>query len=157
MRERESCAEWAKLSHGAYILRTNVTDWSAEDLWRTYTQLTDAEAAFRVAKSDLRIRPIWHHREDRVDSHILVCFLAYAMWKTLEGWQSKAGLGSSPRTVIEELKRVQSVDVVLPIDEGPELRLRCVVRPDREVAMLLDRLGLRLPKRLKPAEELAGV
>ena len=157
MQERESCAEWAKLSHGAYILRTNVTDWSAEELWRTYTQLTDAEAAFRVAKSDLRIRPIWHQREDRVEGHILVCFLAYAMWKTLEGWQSKAGLGSSPRTVIEELKRVQSVDVVLPIDEGPELRLRCVVRPDPEVAMLLDRLGLRLPERLRPAEELAGV
>lgn len=156
-RDRTKTSEWARISHGAYVLRSNVCDWTPDELWRTYIQLTDAEAAFRVAKSDLRIRPIWHQKEERVDAHILVCFLAYAMWKTLEGWQSKAGLGSSRRTVIEELKRVQSVDVVLPVEEGPELRLRCVVRPDPEVAALLDRLGLRLPERLRPARELAGV
>lgn len=84
-----------------------------------------------------------------MQAHILVCFLALCLWKTLEGWQSSAGLGNSPRTLLEELKRIQCVDVVLPIVAGPELRLRCVVEPDPDLASLLERLGLRLPKRLR--------
>ena len=103
------------MTEGTYILRSNVTDWSAEELWRTYIQLSQAEAAFRIQKSDLKIRPIWHQREDRVQAHILVCFLAFALWKTLEGWQKRAGLGSSPRTVLQELRAIASVDVVLPL------------------------------------------
>jgi hypothetical protein len=113
-------------------------------------QLVEAEAAFRIQKSDLKIRPVWHHKEERVQSHRLVCFLAYVLWKTLSGWQQKAGLGSSPRTILEEFKRINSVDVILPVDGGPELRLRCVVRPDKAQAALLNRLGLTLPKRLRP-------
>ncbi|MHC4493629.1 MAG: IS1634 family transposase, partial [Planctomycetota bacterium] len=148
---KEEWSEWAQLTEGTYILRSNVTDWSAEELWRTYIQLSQAEAAFRIQKSDLRIRPIWHQREDRVQAHILVCFLAFALWKTLEGWQKRAGLGSSPRTVLEEMRRIQSVDVVLPLESGREMRLRCVVRPDKAQAALLDRLGLELPRRLRPS------
>jgi transposase len=142
---------WAVLSEGAYILRTNIHDWSEEDLWRTYIQLTDAEAAFRIHKSDLSIRPVWHQKAERVQAHILVCFLAYALWKTLEQWQQQAGLGNSPRTILEEIGRIQSTDVVLPLADPPgrELRIRCVVRPDKAQAMLLDRLGLRLPERLR--------
>jgi len=93
---RLSCAvrpqwdEWARNSEGCYLLRTNIADWDAEQLWRTYIQLSEAEAAFRIHKSELSIRPIWHQREDRVQAHILVCFLAY-VWKTLEQWQSRAG------------------------------------------------------------------
>ena len=143
--------EWASLSEGAYVLRTNIHDWSEEDLWRTYIQLTEAEAAFRIHKSDLSIRPVWHHKADRVQAHILVCFLAYVLWKTLEQWQQRAGLGNSTRTILEELGRIQSTDVVLPLADVPgrELRIRCVVRPDQAQAMLLDRLGLRLPERLR--------
>ena len=80
-----------------------------------------------------------------------MCFLAFAMWKTLEGWQKRAGLGSSPRTILEELRRIHTVDVVLPLDDGREMTLRCVVRPDKAQAMLLDRLGLELPLRLRPS------
>ena len=148
---KEEWSEWAQLTEGTYVLRSNVTDWSAEELWRTYIQLSEAEAAFRIHKSDLRIRPIWHQREDRVQAHILVCFLAFALWKTLEGWQKKAGLGSSPRTVLEEMRRIPSVDVVLPLADGREIKLRCVVRPDKAQAALLDRLGLELPRRLRPS------
>lgn len=144
--------EWAEHSEGAYVLRTNIHDWSEEDLWRTYIQLTEAEAAFRIHKTDLSIRPIWHQKAERVQAHILVCFLAYVLWKTLEQWQSRAGLGHSPRTLLEEIGRIQSTDVVLPLTDEPdrELRIPCVVRPDRAQAMLLDRLGLRLPERLRP-------
>ncbi len=143
--------DWARHSEGCYVLRTNITDWSAEMLWRTYIQLTEAEAAFRIHKSQLSLHPIWHQRTDRVQAHILVCFLAYVMWKTLEQWQSRAGLGNSPRTILDELGRIQSTDVVLPTAENPsrELRIRCVVRPDTAQAFLLDRLGLSLPQRLR--------
>jgi transposase len=143
--------EWARHSEGTYLLRTNVSEWTSEELWRTYVQLTEAEAAFRIHKSDLSIRPIWHQKAERVQAHILVCFLAYVLWKTLEQWQRRAGLGNSPRTILEEIGRIQSTDVVLPLADEPgrELRLRCIVRPDKPQAMLLDRLGLRLPERLR--------
>lgn len=149
--------EWAKRTEGTYILRSNVMEWSAEELWRTYIQLTEAEAAFRIQKSDLRLRPIWHHDEDRVLAHILVCFLAYALWKTLTGWQASAGLGSSPRTILEELRKIQSVDVVLPLVDNREMRLSCVVRPDNAQAALLARLGLRLPTRLRKSSMSDGM
>lgn len=143
--------DWARHSEGCYVLRTNLHDWTGEALWRTYIQLSEAEAAFRIHKSDLSIRPIWHQRQDRVLAHIMVCFLAYVLWKTLEQWQSRAGLGNSPRTVLQELAAITSTDVVLPTAVTPsrELRLRCVVRPDRAQAILLERLGLRLPERLR--------
>ena len=148
-RARLEWDDWARHSEGCYLLRSNIADWSPEDLWRTYIQLTDAEAAFRIQKSELVIRPIWHQREDRVKAHILVCFLAYVLWKTLEQWQHRAGLGRSPRTILEELGRIQSTDIVLPTTDGREMRLRCVVRPDLAQARLLDRLGLVLPERLR--------
>lgn len=148
---RSEWDEWAQASEGCYVLRTNVTGWTPEMLWSTYIQLTEAEAAFRIHKSDLAIRPIWHQRADRVQAHILVCFLAYVLWKTLEQWMARAGLGNSPRTLLAELSAIASADVVLPTAEPleRELRIRCVVRPDKAHAMLLDRLGLRLPERLR--------
>jgi transposase len=141
--------DWAALSEGTYVLRTNIKDWTHERLWKTYVQLTQAEAAFRVQKSELSIRPIWHQREDRVDAHILVCFLAFAMWKTLECWQSKAGLGNSPRTILMEMSRIQSHDVILPTTIGKDIRLRCVTQPDEAQSAILARLGITLPKRMK--------
>ena len=143
--------DWSRHSEGCYVLRTNLRDWTSEALWRTYIQLSEAEAAFRIHKSELSIRPIWHQREDRVLAHILVCFLAYVLWKTLEQWQSRAGLGNSPRTVLQELAAITSTDVILQTAAVPshELRLRCVVRPDRAQATLIERLGLRLPERLR--------
>jgi len=141
--------EDARVRQGCYVLRSNVTDWTAEELWRAYMHLTDAEAAFRIQKSDLRLRPIWHQRADRVQAHILVCFLAYVMRKTLEGWSAKAGLGNSPTTLVEEMARIQSTDVVVPAKDGRTIRLRCIVRPDKAQSTLLDRLGLTLPERLR--------
>ena len=148
---RPEWEEWARYSEGCYILRTNIEDWSAEDLWRTYIQLTEAEAAFRIQKSELSLRPVWHQKAERVQAHILVCFLAYVMWKTLEQWQRRAGLGSSPRLLLDELATIQSTDVVLPLatERDREIRIRCVVRPSRAQAALLDRLGLELPERLR--------
>ena len=143
--------DWARTSEGCYILRTNVLDWSPEDLWHTYIQLTEAEAAFRIHKSELSMRPIWHQKAARVQAHIFVCFLAYVLWKTLEQWQRRAGLGNSPRLILDELASIKSTDVVLPLADVPgrDIRIRCVVRPDKAQAALIDRLGLKLPERLR--------
>ncbi len=158
--------EWARVSEGCYLLRSNLTDWESEELWKTYIQLTDVEAAFRVQKDPLSIRPIWHQKEHRAQAHILVCFLAYVLWKTIEKWQERAGLGNSPRKILDELRHIESLDVVLPLvgEPGREARLRCVVRPEKAQAMLIDRFGLRLPTRLRipaglrtPRLEEAGV
>jgi transposase len=145
--------DWAAISEGAYLLRSNITDWSDQQLWKAYIQLTQAEAAFRIQKDQLNVRPIWHQREDRVQAHILVCFLAFVLWKSLEMWQSRAGLGNSPRTILEEIKRIQSQDVVLPTATHGQIRLRCVTHPDPAQAALLNRLGIVLPKRMRLAEQ----
>ena len=144
--------DWAALSEGAYLLRSNINDWSDQQLWKAYIQLTQAEAAFRIQKDQLNVRPIWHQREDRVQAHILVCFLVFVLWKCLEMWQQRAGLGNSPRTILEELARIQSHDVVLPTATHGQIRLRCVTQPDAAQAALLDRLGIILPKRMRTAE-----
>ena len=112
---------------------------------RAYIQLTEAEAAFRIHKSDLRLRPIWHQKEERVLAHILVCFLAYVLWKTLSQRCQRAGLGHEPRRVFEELGKIQLVDVVLPTRQGTEIRRRCVTQPTDHQAILLTRLQFRLP------------
>jgi transposase len=140
---------WAELSEGCYLLRSNVTDWTDEELWKAYIQLTEAESAFRVHKSDLSIRPIWHQKEDRVLAHILVCFLAYVLWKTLAGLCERAGLGHEPRRVLKELQEIRVVDVVLPTRKGVEIRRRCITKPSEHQQILLHHLGLHLPSRLK--------
>jgi transposase len=144
--------DWAALSEGAYLLRSNISDWSDQQLWKAYIQLTQAEAAFRIQKDQLNVRPIWHQHAERVQAHILVCFLAFVLWKSLEMWQQRAGLGNSPRTVLEELARIQSHDVVLPTVTHGQIRLRCITQPDAAQAALLDRLGIFLPKRMRLEE-----
>ncbi len=147
--KQEAWRDWATLSEGCYLLRSNVVDWSPEDLWKAYIQLTEAEAAFRIQKSDLRIRPVWHQREDRVLAHILVCFLAYVLWKTLHQMVHAAGLGDEPRRVLAELSKISMVDVVLPTSSGVDIRRRCVTQPTEHQTILLQQLGLHLPQQKK--------
>ena len=141
-------------SQGCYALRSNIREWTEAEIWKTYIQLTQVEEAFRVHKSELGIRPVWHHREDRVQSHILVCFLAYILWKFLEQWQSRAGLGNSPRTILEEAGQIQIGDIVLPTTTGERIRLRSVVSPDNAQKIIFQRLGVDLPKRMRILESM---
>ena len=146
--------DWARLSEGCYVLRSNLLETNPKVLWKRYIQLTDVESAFRITKDELEIRPIWHQKGDRVKAHILVCFLAYALWKTLEGWMNRSGLGDAPRAVLAELTKIKSGDVVLPTQTPKgeplqEIRLRCVTEPDAPQKVLLNRLGLNLPHRLR--------
>lgn len=112
------------------------------------------EAAFRIHKSDLQLRPVWHQKEDRVQAHILVCFLAYVLWKMLAMRCRRAGLGDEPRKVLDELARIRTVDVVLHTDTGLLLRRRCVSQPTDHQAILLHRLGLTLPQHLPQTDQI---
>ena len=128
-------------------------------LWHWYLQLQQAEAAFRISKSDLWLRPLYHHKTKRVEAHILICFLALALWRTLEQWMSARGLGNCARQLVAEVATIKSMDVVLPIrqaEETIELRLRTVAKPDRLVAELLHRLGLELPVRSRVVENVVA-
>ena len=134
---------------GAYLLRTNCEETDPAQLWRWYIQLVQAEAAFRTAKSDLGLRPIFHQKEERVQAHILVCFLALALWRTLEQWMHAKGMGTCARQLIKQISGIKSMDVLLPVKRGElvcELRLRIVGTPQPATAQLLAHLGLRLPK-----------
>ena len=144
----ERWREWATLTEGCYLLRSNIADWSPADLWTAYIQLTQAEAAFRIHKSDLQLRPVWHQKPERVQAHLLVCFLAYVLWKTLGLLCQRGGLGDEPRPVWEELAQLQVVDVVLPTRTGVEIRKRCVTQPTKRQGELLQRLKLTLPRHL---------
>ena len=147
------------MADGCYLLRSNLVGVDGATLWRRDIQLTEAEWAFRVTKDELSIRPIWHQKEDRVKAHILVCFLAYAMWKMLAGWMKNARLGDAPRTLLEEFAKLKSGDVTLTARSPGEERqrhitLRCVTEPDPAQAILLQRLGLTLPRRLRRLDDL---
>ena len=158
----QSWNDRANLTDGCYILRSNLCDVDPVTLWKRYIQLTEAEWAFRISKDELQIRPIWHQKEDRVRAHILVSFLAYVLWKTLAGWMQRSGLGDAPRTLLEEFAKIKSGDVVLQARSqhgGPvrTVRLRCVPEPDPAQKVLLSRLGLTLPKRLRRLDEFEPV
>jgi transposase len=139
----------AHLQKGAYLLRTNCEETDPVQLWKWYIQLTQAEAAFRTSKSDLGLRPVFHHKKERVAAHILVCFLALAMWRSLEQWMSAKGLGTCARQLLKEMAQVKSMDVLVPVKRDAlqtHLRVRVVSTPEPALGQLLAHLGLQLPK-----------
>jgi transposase len=158
------------LAHdGVYGLQTNVAGWSPQQFWETYMQLTVVERAFRVLKSHLLLRPVWHQYSGRTQAHVLICVLAYALWKTLDHLAKKAGLQTlihkpeptpgrpgpkprpmSPETILRELGQIQIGDIHLETTAGEQLLLRRVARPNPEQARILAALPFQLPERLSP-------
>ena len=147
--QKDAHREWAELSDGCYLLRTNIQNQSPTELWRTYIGLTQIEDCFRISKHDLGLRPIYHQKETRTQAHILVCFLALVMWRTLQQWMSGCGLGTAPRKLLEEMAEIRSMDVVLPTGNERDIRLRTVSRPEKHLAILLQQLALPLPNKPK--------
>ena len=97
------------------------------------------------------MRPIFHHKKDRTQAHILVCFLALAMWRTLQQWMKASGLGTAPRKLLEELRELKSLDVLLPTREKT-IRLRMVATPEKQLKVLLQRMKILIPNRPKVIE-----
>jgi len=150
--EDESKLGWAQAAQGAYLLRTNCTEQDPRKLWHWYIHLTEVEDAFRTGKSDLGLRPVFHQREDRVQAHIMVCFLALVMWRSLEMWLAGKRLGNCARQVLKELETIHSMDVVLPVKDKADVRLRLVAKPDKLAADLLAHMQLKLPTRPKKVQ-----
>jgi transposase len=148
IRKNEDRYQWALQSGGSYILRTNWTEADPKTIWKRYIQLTEVEDAFRAEKHDLGMRPIYHRKQDRTQAHILVCFLALAMWRTLQQWMKASGLGTAPRKLMEELREVRFLDVLLPARDKT-IRLRVVSTPPKELKVLLQRMKVLLPNKPK--------
>lgn len=152
IKKHEDRYEWLLSTSGSYLLRTNWTEKDPKEIWKTYIQLTQVEDAFRTAKSDLGMRPIYHHKADRTQAHILVCFLALVLWRTLQQWMDCSGLGTAPRKLLEELREIRSLDVLLPSRDNKTIRLRVVSTAPPGLKILLQRLKLPLPNRPKVVE-----
>ena len=151
IKKNEDRYQWALETGGSYILRTNWGETDPKTLWNTYIQLTEVEDSFRTEKYDLGMRPIFHHKQDRTQAHILVCFLALTMWRTLQQWMKASGLGTAPRKLLEELRELKSLDVLLPTREKT-IRLRMVATPARELKVLLQRMKILIPNKPKMIE-----
>jgi transposase len=151
MRKNEERYLRALENGGSYILRTNWMESDPKTLWNTYIQLTEVEDSFRTEKYDLGMRPIFHRKKDRTQAHILVCFLALAMWRTLQQWMKASGLGTAPRKLLEELRELKSLDVLLPTREKT-IRLRMVAAPEKQLKVLLQRMKILIPNRPKVIE-----
>lgn len=136
---------------GNYILRTNWKESDPKTLWSTYIQLTEVEDAFHAAKQDLGMRPIFHQKKERTQAHILVCFLALALWRTLQQWMKASGLGSSPRKLLSEMKEIKSLDVLLPARDRT-IRLRVVAAPSSPLKVLLQKMNIPLPNKPRAIE-----
>jgi hypothetical protein len=150
-------------------LRSNRAGWTAQEFWETYIQLTVVERAFRVLKSDLLLRPVWHQYGKRVEAHVMICVLAYALWKTLDHLAKRARLHTlintpdprsgnaapkprpmTPEVILRELATIELGDIHLQSIDGKDLVLPRVARPGAEAARILAALKLQIPDRLSP-------
>lgn len=135
---------------GHYLLRSNLPGENPAELWQHYITLTEIEGAFRTLKGDLGIRPVYHHRDDRIQAHIFVCFLAYCLQVTLRRKLHALAPGLSPRAALEKFTAMSMVDVHLPTTDGRTLLLSRYTHPDKETLLLLDKLKLSLPAQPPP-------
>jgi transposase len=135
---------------GHYLLRSNLTSEDPAVLWARYIQLTNIEAAFRSLKSDLRLRPIYHRLEGRVEAHIFVAFLAYCLQVTLKNRLQIHAPGLTPSQVLEKLASIQMIDVWIPTCDGRWLVLPRYTQPAKDLALLMEKLELVLPSQPPP-------
>jgi transposase len=135
---------------GSYILRSNAIHEDATTMWSMYMQLVWIESAFKSMKSDLAIRPIWHHVQPRVEAHIFVAFMGYCLMAMLRKHLEPLAPGLSPKAVLEQLASIQMLEVCLPTSDGRWLIMPRYTEPQAEQKMLLEKLKLTLPPQPPP-------
>jgi hypothetical protein len=135
---------------GRYLLRSNLCGEDPATLWEYYIQLTEVEQAFKELKSNLNIRPIYHQRDDRIEAHIFVAFLAYCLQVTLKQRLRALAPGLTPRAALEKFSAIQMVDVHLPTTDGRTLILSRYTEPEKDQQLLLQRLRMTLPDQPPP-------
>jgi len=142
---------------GRYLLRTNLTGTDPKVLWEYYLQLVAIEAAFRNLKGDLQIRPIFHQKEERIEAHIFVAYLAYCLQVTLQAKLRPVAGGLTPRSVLEKFAAMQMMNVCFPTEQpGKELVFRRYTQPEKDHQILLAQLGWQLPEQPPPRISVKG-
>jgi len=141
---------WCQVREGRYLLRTNLVGREPAQMWEFYIQLVHVEEAFRNLKGDLALRPIHHQKQDRIEAHIFVAFMAFAMHVTLRHRLRALAPGLTPRSVLEKFAAVQMIDVHLPTTDQRTVILSRHTEPEPELRMLLDRMRLTLPPQPPP-------
>ena len=135
---------------GRYLLRSNLCGEDPAKLWEYYIQLVEIEQAFKELKGDLAIRPIYHQRDDRIEAHIFVAFLAYCLQVTLKQRLRALAPGLTPRAALEKFSAMQMVDVHLPTTDGRTLILSRYTEPEKDQQLLLQQLHMQLPEQPPP-------
>ena len=135
---------------GMYFLRTNQTGKEAVELWQQYMLQCNVEQAFKELKSDLGIRPVYHHKEERVDAHIFVAFLSYCLQATLRQKLRNDASGLTSQAVLETLSRIQLLNVSIPTQDGRTLQMQRYTEPELEHKLILEKLNLTLPPQSPP-------
>jgi transposase len=142
---------------GRYLLRTNLTGADPKILWEYYLQLVAIEGAFKNLKDDLAIRPIFHQKEQRIEAHIFVAYLAYCLQVTLQGKLRQVAGGLTARAVLEKFATMQMMDVYFPTEQpGKELVFRRHTQPEKDHQILLSQLGWQLPEQPPPRITVKG-
>jgi hypothetical protein len=140
----------ARRREGRYLLRTNLVGHDPADMWQFYTQLVHVEEAFKNLKGDLSLRPIHHQEERRIEAHIFLAFMAYALHVTLRHRLSALAPGLTPRAALEKFAVVQMIDVHLPTTDGRTVIMSRYTQPEPELKILLQQLRLFLPRQPPP-------
>jgi transposase len=154
---RQAKLQQVRKREGRYLLRSNLRDKSAEQMWQFYLQLVEVEAAFKYLKGDLALRPIFHQKEERIEAHIFIAFLAYYVQVTLGRRLKQLAPGLTARSVLEKLGVMQMIDVHVPTSDGRELILSRYTQPEAEQKLLLEKLKLTLPEQPPPKIRAAQV
>jgi transposase len=127
---------------GVYCLRTNHDDWNEATLWHTYTMLTDLEAVFRSLKSELGLRPVFHHKTDRVSGHLFISVLAYHLVHTIRLQLKAGGIHWSWEGIRRQLEGQDRVTVELKREDGKMVHVRKATRPEARQQVIYDALGI---------------
>jgi transposase len=154
--DRSKYRQWRR-REGRYLLPTNLTSADPGQLWERYLLLTEIEAAFKSLKDDLSIRPIYHQKQERIEAHIFVAYLAYCLQVTLKGKLKQVAGGLTPRSVLDKFASIQMLNVIFPThEEGKELLFRRYTQPEKDHLMLLAQLNWELPEQAPPAMTSTG-
>jgi transposase len=137
-------------AEGAYLLRAHWTEPDPARLWQTYVQLTEAEAAFRTLKSEVKVRPIWHWLERRVEAHVLVAFLGYCLWVCLRKKAQRIAPSLTPWQILQQLGQIALVEVWFELRDGHTICLPRITQPEPVQALLLQQLNWQLPQQPPP-------
>jgi hypothetical protein len=135
---------------GRYLLRSNLCDKEPAELWQFYIQLVEIEAVFKNLKDDLKLRPIYHQLQNRIEAHIFVAFIAYCLHVTLRARLRLVAGGLTPRAVLDKFAAIQMLDVKFPISDGRTLILSRYTEPNTDHKILLEQLKLTLPPQPPP-------